>query len=355
MRFVAPFVVALSVVACAAPEDAPVTIETVIEEQAQGFPAVRWHHPSDTLTLLALGDDGHYDVWLTDPSFGERRPLTEGRSRLPGKHVGNEDWHPSGDYVVVVAEKAVHQGSSVDALPGYGGYCDLWLVDVHGEGAWQLTSVPDDYDHGTLFPRFSPDGTRLAWNERTRAPEPFDPLLRAGGWVVKVADFVAAPTPHLEDVRTFQPGGVDAFNEATGWAPDNETLVLASNHRSGEFLANQLYTLDVESGALTALTDDGFYHEHPDYSPDGSRIVWMTTREASGYFGVVGTDWWEMRADGSGARRLTFYEEPFHPHSEGAPRWPRQIAFAADGSFYFGGVLTDLVANKGRLVRVTFD
>jgi Tol biopolymer transport system component len=355
MRNVLCLALALSLVACAEPEDAPVTIETVIAEASQGFPAVRWHHDSDTLTLMELGEDGYYDVWLTDAELGTRHPLSAGQSQLPGKHAGNEDWHPSGEWIVLVAEKAAHAGSSTDALPGYGGYSDVWLVTRDGAQAWQLTVVPDDYDHGTLFPRFSPDGKRLAWNERTRAPEPFDPMLRAGGWVMKVGDFVAEPEPHLENVRTFQPDGVDAFNEATGWAPDSRTLVFASNHRSGEFLANQIYTLDADTGAVAALTDDDAYHEHPDYSPDGSHIVWMTTRDATGYFGVVGTDWWEMRADGSAARRLTYYEEPFHPHSEGAARWPGQLAFAADGSFFYGGVLTDLVQLKGKLVRVTFD
>jgi Tol biopolymer transport system component len=338
---------------CAAPDEGA-TIETVIEERSGGgFPAVRWNHATATLSLMELGDDGYYDVWLVNEDLGNRRPLTSENPALPGKHAGNEDWHPSGRYLAMVVGKAEHDGTSGDAIPGFGGYSDVWLVDRDSTDAWQLTTVDDDYDAGSLFPRFSPDGTKLAWNERTHAPDVLDPMLRAGGWVVKIADFVEEPTPHLDHTRTFVPGDVPAFNEATAWSPDGKKVLLASDYETEEFLESQIYALDVASGDLRRLTDGHDYHEHPDFTPDGEHVVWMTTREATGYFGIVGTDWWVMRADGTNPRRMTYYEEPFHPHSEGAARWPGQVAFAEDGSFFYGGVLTDLISQRGKLVRVS--
>ena len=47
------------------------------------------------------------------------------------------------------------------------------------------------------------------------------------------------------------------------------------------------------------------YNEHGFYKPNGSKIVWMSnTKSGSG-----GTDWWMMNTDGSGKKRLTYFNE----------------------------------------------
>jgi Tol biopolymer transport system component len=332
------------------------SVHTVIHESGpRAFPAVRWNHTTDTLTLMKTGDDGYYDVWLTDPLFTKLVPLTENNPLLPNRHIGNEDWHPSGEYLALVVEKPDHPGSSLDALPGFGGYSDVWLITRSGDRAWQFTDVPNDYDHGVLFPRFSPDGTKLVWTERIAAPNLLDPMLRAGGWVIKVAEFMEQPEPHLENIATFQPGGSAAFNEATGWSADSRTVVFSSDFQTGDLLQNQIYALDVQTHMISRLTHDNAYHEHPDFTPDGAHVIWMTTRDATGAWGVIGTDWWIMDPDGSNPRRLTLFEEPGSSHFEGAARWPGQFAFDPTGSWFLGGVLTDLVEMKGELVVVSCD
>ena len=70
------------------------------------------------------------------------------------------------NYRLLAAEKKVHQGGSIEALPGFGGRSDIWVMLADGSKAWQLTQTEDRKSNGVLLPKFSHDGTRLAWTER---------------------------------------------------------------------------------------------------------------------------------------------------------------------------------------------
>ena len=84
-----------------------------------------------------------------------------------------------------------------------------------------------------------------------------------------------------------------------------------------EFGSYDIYTRDAETGERTNLTADSEgYDTSPDWSPDGSRIAFTSSREG-------GNEVYVMNADGSNVRRLTHgvdvandvYDESY------APRW----------------------------------
>ncbi len=91
------------------------------------------------------------------------RGWTEGDARLPGKHMGNGCWHPSGRWLVFTAEKAEHQGGSFEATPGFSGYNDVWAQSADGSWVRPLTDFTVTIDKGAMIPRFSPDGKSLVW------------------------------------------------------------------------------------------------------------------------------------------------------------------------------------------------
>lgn len=90
-----------------------------------------------------------------------------------------------------------------------------------------------------------------------------------------------------------------------GWSPDGRTLAYCAE-RGGEF---DIYTMPVEGGEETRLTDAPGLDDGPEYSPDGQHIWFNSVR--SGLMQV-----WRMDADGQDQTRMTWDEESncWFPH-----------------------------------------
>ena len=90
-----------------------------------------------------------------------------------------------------------------------------------------------------------------------------------------------------------------------GWSPDGKTLAYCAE-RNGEF---DIYTIPVEGGEETRLTDAPGLDDGPEYSPDGKHIWFNSVR--SGLMQI-----WRMEADGSQQTRMTWEEESncWFPH-----------------------------------------
>lgn len=90
-----------------------------------------------------------------------------------------------------------------------------------------------------------------------------------------------------------------------GWSPDGTTLAYCAE-RGGEF---DIYTMPVEGGEETRLTDAPGLDDGPEYSPDGQHIWFNSVR--SGLMQV-----WRMDAGGQNQTRMTWDEESncWFPH-----------------------------------------
>ena len=170
-----------------------------------------------------------------------------------------------------------------------------------------------------LGPRLSPDGRRIAfWSEKDlfsielfladtttgrvlrkllkTASDPHLDSLQflnaAGAWSADGQRFVLAGVQSGRAVLTFLDaieGGatreiaVEGVDEifTIAWAPDGRALVF-SGQKGG---VSDLYRFEIESGALTPITNDAFADLEPAFSPDGRRIVYVTER-----FSTVITD-----------------------------------------------------------------
>lgn len=90
-----------------------------------------------------------------------------------------------------------------------------------------------------------------------------------------------------------------------GWSPDGTTLAYCAE-RGGEF---DIYTMPVEGGEETRLTDAPGLDDGPEYSPDGRHIWFNSVR--SGLMQV-----WRMDAGGRNQTRMTWDEESncWFPH-----------------------------------------
>ena len=214
----------------------------------------------------------------------------------------------------------------------------IWLAPLAGEPV-QLTRGPG-HDNS---PRWSPDGTQIAFLSDRAGSAKVHLLPRAGG--------EAAPCGQL-------PGAVSDLR----WLPDGRALVVSAavsvdpdwrgarpDGRSprkrkvqpqvawklpyksdgvGYMLAREihLFRLDTASGEHRQLTDGPFDVLAFDVAPDGARLAYARSRE--GRF-AHRTDLWISEADGSRARQLTHdFATVMSPLWSPDGRW---IAFCATG------------------------
>ncbi len=164
----------------------------------------------------------------------------------------------------------------------YGG--DIWVVDKAGGVAHQL-STPSGEES---FPRFSPDGSRIAFS---------------GNYDGNVDIYVVASGGGMPARVTYHPGP----DRMLDWTPDGSDLLFASSRASGSRRFNQLYTVAVDGGLPSRLPLA--YGEFASYSPDGGRLAFTTKarefRHWKRYRGGLAPDIWLIDLHTLDARNLT--------------------------------------------------
>ncbi|MFI5203331.1 MAG: T9SS type A sorting domain-containing protein, partial [Flavobacteriales bacterium] len=255
--------------------------------------------------------DGYFDVYTMRPDTSLKQCITCGNVLVPQKHNGQPAWHPSGNWIVFQAEKAVHPGLSTFCTPGKGVYNDLWVITPDGTSACQLTNLPVTGDNGVLHPHFSNDGTKLSWSQLVKASQ-FQTGLELGSWILCVADFNGCS---ISNIQTFMPGD-SVFYENHGFSHDDSSLVFTSNFLVGQstLTYNNIYTINIYTQALKQLTSVK-YNEHATYIPGINKICWGTNKENQ----IInpGMDYWIMNPDSSNKQRITYFNKPGHFETAG--------------------------------------
>jgi Tol biopolymer transport system component len=168
---------------------------------------------------------------------------------------------------------------------------DIYTTDPDGSNtAGPLTSLFTDSQ-----PAYSPDGTRIAWSTFEFAGDPCCQSI-----AVMNADGTG---------RTKVINGADTksgINNTPAWSPDGQRLAFISNFDGA---APQIGTVDVDGGGPTQITSGSFASVDPDWSPDGTKIVFDRTTAS-------GTHLYTMNTDGTDVTQLTFTSE-----TELEPAW----------------------------------
>jgi len=318
----------------------------------------RWNLPTNRVAYMQPNAKGYYRIFTVSPNGGTPQAITEGQPGLPpNRHQGMLYWHPSGRYLLFAAEKSewtsmkMFGSPDYEATPGFGRHDDLWLITADGHHSWQLKHEQNTKDEGILIPVFAPDGRHIAWSSRQPG----------GKYALKVADFVETPEPHIENIKSYQPGG-ETYYETGSFTSDSKGLTYTSDEDTHSFLHSQIYILDLATGKGTRLTQGNDYNEHPVVvkTPTGDWIVYMTTKGVDRFpfqFKMaIGTDWYAMRTDGSGLKRLTKMNvnRKDNPENAGYMQVASTVAVGPSGDLMLGDVQDSVAKKTGMIRRVHF-
>ena len=261
----------------------------------------------------------HSEIWLS-PADGSSPAV---RLTSPAFSSSAPRWSPDGKLLVF---------RSTRKAPGSEG--DVWFLRMDGPGgeAFQIAGVGG-------MPVFSPDNRWIAFTRRTppaAKPRELTPLERqleqrfkgrmydwmnvrsdGRGYLPDPRD--PAATPPMELYLVAREGGVpkqlthlgvDAI--APVWRPDSGALALAADsHQRDEYSYERadLWTVDLQ-GNIKRLTDDGYEHDSPAWSPDGR---WLVFRRRQGLSQVIqsrqnhgaAVDLYRIAAEGGALTNLT--------------------------------------------------
>src|SRR6266436_3870362 len=182
---------------------------------------------------------------------------------------------------------------------------DIWLVPKTGGVATRLSSPLGEES----FPRFSPDGSKLAYSADYDGNTDVYVVPAAGG----------APTR-----LTHHP----MSDRVIGWHPDGTRVLFASGRESGRQRFNQFYLVNVNGGLPEKLPVP--YGEFGAFSPDGARLVYMPMaqdfRNLKRYRGGWAPDLWLFDLKTFASKNITN-----NPANDAQPMWYRNtIYFISD-------------------------
>ncbi len=267
---------------------------------------------------ISVSPDGKVGVsvhnWIDPDNRVERHSLwrstgtpLESNLMEPGEPDARDPlFSPDGKWIVFLSTRPRPEGwKQTPAAPPYSeATVDLWLIPTAGGEAIPLAGPEKPY--GRVYPdqfygriAFSPDGRRLLFV----ADDGVDPLTEAE----IEGDLVVARQDQGEGYTGFGPAeiwiadlegapgdfGTERITRLTDdsfwygdpqWSPDGRTIVVHANRtddqESARYSVNKNYDLweiDVETKELRQLTNGPGPEFSPRFSPDGSRLICLTS------------------------------------------------------------------------------
>jgi TolB protein len=254
--------------------------EMYLPQATSGVGSPAWSPDGKELAVSIEGS-----LWRVDPATGVARQLTSG----PGYDY-QPDWSPDGRLLAYASYRD-------DAL-------ELRVLDLGSGRTWPLT----DNRAVNLEPRWSPDGRRLAFVSTVHEARPHVHLLEVAdgrpGSLVRLTEDRDSGLPRYYYSR------FDHYLSPT-WSPDGSELLLVSN-RGRIWGTGGVWRVKAEPGAAMRLLhyEETNWKARPDWARDGKRVV---------YASYLGRQWhqlWLMTAEGGDVFPLTYGE-----FDATAPRW----------------------------------
>ena len=275
------------------------------------------------------------------------QPLTAPRGITPEDYflfefISDPQIAPDGKlvaYVVTKVDRAQNRRNSA-----------IWMAATDGSQApWQFTTAPQS----STSPRWSPDGKSLAF--LSPRPSESTPAAAPGGTVEAPRTQVYLLSMNGGEAKRVMnlKNGVSVFR----WSPDGTRLVIVSrggpsdsrtenkdrsdvrHYKNSSYKFNDtgwfddrrthLWVVDVKSGSAKQITEgDDWNDSDPEWSPDGTRLAFVSNRTGKEYEENRNSDVWVISAEGGKLTKISDHDE-----SDNQPRWSpdgKWIAFTGE-------------------------
>jgi dipeptidyl aminopeptidase/acylaminoacyl peptidase len=283
-----------------------------------------------TIEKRPEGDEPAYDyrshVWVVDAQTATSRQFTAGahRDRDPA-------WSPDGQQLLFASNRGA------PSRPGAKPATHLWAISRAGGEARRLTQA----EHNPSEAAWSPDGRLIVFSGKTPAAKPASDIKiitrikhkfdGEGFWDSRYKHIFLIPADG-GPARQLTSGDFD--HREPVWSPDGTRVAFITNRAADADYTNvaDIWVLTIATGDLRRLTRGLGPIAAPAWSPDGATIAYLGHDNIC--VGASNTMLWVVPADGSGeARCLTrHYDRSLahhllsdmraHPRA-GRPVWSR--------------------------------
>lgn len=295
-----------------------------------------WSHVTDRIVYDQIDANGIFQLRTMNADGSGQTCLTcAAKAGMPAvnQHKFNPSWYPDGQYIVVQVEMKTHWLSWMKTDPMTrelllnGLWNDLYVVSADGSSWQKLTSTTTSKTDGVLAPVFSPDGTKLMWSRLIEAASNAKPF---GVWRLMIGDFsLTGGIAKLTNVRDITPAGA-TFIESHGFAPDSRSVLFTSDIGVTSTWEKHIWSMDLATGATRNMTPNVHWNEHAFFSPDGSKISFMSSLPFLWSF--MKTEVILMNADGTGIVRLTHFNSAGYPESSAQQSAATRMRWNAAGT-----------------------
>lgn len=275
-------------------------------------------------------DQRRSSIWMVNWDGSQQVRLTYGDSDESPR------WSPDGKSLAFLATRPED------------GRTQIWLLDRRGGEARQLTNVKEQI----LDYQWSPDGRRMVLvmreaQEPDAAPQPI--VIDRFQFKADVEGYLTADSRshlYLFDIQT---GKLEALttdprfaDDHPAWSPDGSKIAYVSNHAKDPDMTwtRDIFLIEPHAGAQPEklLTTNGANDEQLLWSPDGRSIAYLVGQDSK-YYAYAQDHLAVVPAAGGAPRVIT----------AGLDRTVSSPAFSADGKYLSFMVADDLVQYPARI------
>lgn len=164
------------------------------------------------------------------------------------------------------------------------GNSDIWSMNpIDGSDLVQLT----DSSYDEMMPAGSPDGRKISYIQRE---------IQEGKSIYRL--FVMKHHDSSAKTPIYTSPYHAEWHSPAKWSPDSKKLVFANSVAYNDV---HIFVINADGTGLKDLTPEGGLSREPDWSPDGTEIVYQSRGGGLSYTEEL----CKMNADGSGKTRLT--------------------------------------------------